>query len=77
VQLGHFYDYGHGVSQDYKEAAKWYRLAAIQGYPEGQLSVGMLYRQGRGVPEDFKQMTPDQIAEAQRLAREWKPKVSQ
>ena len=29
--LGRMYDFGHGVPQDYKEAVKWYRLAADQG----------------------------------------------
>ena len=29
--LGVMYANGHGVSQDYAEAAKWYRLAAEQG----------------------------------------------
>jgi uncharacterized protein len=30
--LGLMYDYGTGVAQDYREAAKWYRLAAVRGY---------------------------------------------
>jgi TPR repeat protein len=28
---GHLYREGNGVSQDYKEAVRWYRLAAEQG----------------------------------------------
>ena len=30
--LGGMYEYGEGVPQDYKTAAKWYRLAAEQGH---------------------------------------------
>jgi TPR repeat protein len=31
-KLGVMLELGQGVRQDYKEAAKWYRLAADQGY---------------------------------------------
>ena len=41
----------------------WYSLAAGNGY---EIATG--YRNDLA-----KQMTPAQIAEAQRLAREWKP----
>ncbi len=30
--LGSMYEYGEGVPQDDKEAARWFRLAAEQGY---------------------------------------------
>jgi len=99
--LGVMYGQGQGVPQDYKEAVRWYRLAAEQGDALGQHSLGVMYGQGQGVPQDYIQahmwfnlagangipegvrnrdlvaskMTPGQIAEAQRLAREWKPKV--
>jgi len=102
LDLGLMYYAGQGVSRDYREAAKWCRLAAEQGMAEAQLSLGEMYREGQGVPQDYTQahmwfnlsgaggnadaiknrdilagkMTPDQIAEAQRLAREWKPKMS-
>jgi len=58
------YEKGKGVPQDYAEAAKWYRLAADQG----------LEKAAKGLEVLEKEMTPAQIAEAQRLAREWKPK---
>ena len=32
LYLGAMYVQGQGVQQDYKEAAKWYRLAAEQGH---------------------------------------------
>jgi len=34
------YDRGQGVPKDYKEAVKWYRLAAEQGVPKAQFSLG-------------------------------------
>jgi uncharacterized protein len=46
---------GEGVPQDYKEAAKWCRLAAEQGFPDAQLILGVMYRDGQGVPQDYKE----------------------
>ena len=137
-ELGVMYHNGRGVPQDYAEAVNWYRKAADQGYATAQNNLGVMYRTGKGVPQDnaeavnwyrkaaeqglalaqynlgvmydngligpqdvvqaymwlnlaavqnytnaqksrdllAKKMTPSQIAEAQRLAREWKPKGS-
>jgi TPR repeat protein len=98
--LGHMYLEGLGVSQDYAMAMSWYRKAAEQGNGPAQYNLGLMYAHGRGVPQDFVQahmwlnlaaaqntgdaiksrdtlaamMTPAQLAEAQKLAREWKPK---
>lgn len=106
------YENGEGVPQDHAEAAKWYRLAAEQRDPSAagkeeldlaalaQFRLGLMYAGGRGVAQDYVEahkwlnlaasqesnfaefrdsvaagMTPAQIAEAQRLAREWKPKT--
>jgi hypothetical protein len=44
---------GEGVLRDYKEAAKWYLLAAKQDYSIAQSSLGGLYRFGQGVPKDI------------------------
>ena len=64
--LGVAYVKGEGVPQDYVLAHMWFNLAAAQGNEDA--------RQNRdGVA---KLMTPDQIAEAQRLARQWKPVVA-
>ena len=41
---------GKGVPQDYAEAAKWYRLAADQGFAKAQNSLGAQYATGEGVP---------------------------
>jgi TPR repeat protein len=43
---------GHGASQDFGEAAKWWRLAALQEHPRAQTALGMLYRDGRGTPQN-------------------------
>lgn len=63
TKLGIMYQNGEGVSQDRVQAYKWFSLAAAQG---SELA-------GAFRNEVTKQMTPAQIAEAQRLAREWKP----
>jgi TPR repeat protein len=100
--LARQYAHGEGVPQDYKEAVKWYRLAAEQGDADAQVNLGILYVIGHGVPQDYvqahtwfnlaaatgdadgakardkvaREMTPEQIADAQRRAREWKPTTS-
>ena len=48
------YDDGTGVTQDYKEAVKWYKLAAEKGTPIAQYSLGMMYEEGKGVSQDFQ-----------------------
>jgi len=62
--LGFMYNKGWGVTQDYVQAHMWYNLAATQGEKRARKFRDLL----------AEKMTPDQIAEAQRLAREWKPK---
>ena len=39
---------------DYKEAVKWYRLAAEQGDAKAQYYLGAMYDEGLGVPRDKK-----------------------
>lgn len=93
--LGTMYANGHGVIQDRKEAAKWYRKAAEQGFAPAQDALGYMYGLGHGVIQDYvqahawfnvasangdknaqkgreivaKEMTPEQIAKAQELAK--------
>jgi TPR repeat protein len=38
---------------DYSEAARWFRKAAEQGSASGQTSLGFLYANGQGVPQDY------------------------
>ena len=40
------------VPQDYKEAFKWWRLAAEQGIAAAQYTLGVMYKAGEGVPQD-------------------------
>jgi TPR repeat protein len=65
------YDKGQGVPQDYVQAHMWYNLAASR--------FSASEAEGRNSAVEFRDltaalMTPAQIAEAQKLAREWKPK---
>jgi hypothetical protein len=62
--LGLLHANGLGGPQDLVQAHMWYSLAAGNGY---EIAIG--YRNDLA-----KQMTPAQIAAAQALAREWKPK---
>jgi TPR repeat protein len=61
--LGALYSNGYGVPQDFVQAHKWYILAGANGNKKAASFRDAL----------AKQMTPAQIGEAQRLAREWKP----
>jgi TPR repeat protein len=105
VNLAFMYDKGLGVPQNYMKAMTWTSLAAEHGDVGAQFNLGSIYFNGVGVPQDYikahfwfniaaenykdkdKQddainkrdmvadmMTPEQIIEAQHLAREWKMK---
>ena len=71
TNLGLMYHNGLGVSKDYVLAHVWYTLAAAR------LSASEKeYREVavRNRDDVATKMTTAQLAEAQRLAREWKPK---
>ena len=53
--LGSLYENGQGTPQNYREAVKWYRLAAKQGDVNGQLALGVMYRKGKGVTQDSEE----------------------
>ena len=53
--MGLMYQYGEGVTKDYREAAKWYRKAAEQGLALAQLRLGAIYDGGKGVSVDHKE----------------------
>ena len=40
------------INPDYKEAVKWYRLAAKKNYAEAQYRLGLMYEKGKGVEKD-------------------------
>ncbi len=87
-------------SEDYPTALRLWMPLARQGDAGAQFNLGIMYANGRGVPQNYvlaymwsnlasaggnayggknrdevaAKMTPAQIAEAQRLAAEWKPK---
>ena len=65
--LGFCYMMGEGVAKDYVEAYKWELLAAGQGEEKAKKTMTVLE----------SQMTPEQIAEAQKLARNFKPAAGQ
>ncbi|MFO7483479.1 peptidoglycan-binding protein [Oceanibaculum nanhaiense] len=50
--LAVLYATGEGRSQDMREAAYWFREAAIQGIPGAQYNLGVLYEKGTGVQQD-------------------------
>ena len=52
AQLGHLYEIGDGVPQDFAGAAKWYRKAAEQGFAKAQHNLGFMYENGKGVERD-------------------------
>lgn len=58
MTLGFLYQYGDAVPQDYVQAYKWFALAGYAVYVDSVRA----------------KMNPAQIAEAQKLASEWKPK---
>ena len=61
--LGYCYWIGQGVPEDFVEAYRWLNLASAQGNERAKVSL----------PRVKQQMTAEQIAEAQQLAREFKP----
>ncbi len=67
--LGVAYYNGQGVPQDYVQAHMWFILAASR-FPPGEDRDKAV--ENRDIVA--KRMTPAQISEAQKLAREWKPK---
>lgn len=71
VNLGLMYGMGQGVLQDYVEAHKWLNLAASRA-PASEADTRNRASSGRDLIAS--QMTTQQMAEAQKLAREWKPK---
>ena len=59
--LGNMYANGEGVPENYIAAYMWFNLAAAQGDDHASQNKNSLR----------EKMTPEQIAEAQRLSAEW------
>jgi uncharacterized protein len=64
ASLGLMYVFGNGVPQDYVTAHMWFDLASARGNRDAV----------RDRDKIASQMTPEQTAAAQKLAREWTPK---
>jgi TPR repeat protein len=47
------YDNGYGVEQDNKKARKYYMLSVEKGYAGAQYNLGILYKLGNGVEQDY------------------------
>jgi TPR repeat protein len=65
--LGFLYATGRGVPQDYIQAHMWFNLAGAQGDTDAINNRDLV----------AAKMTPAQLSEAQKLARQWKPKSGQ
>ena len=50
--LGHLYNNGRGVPQDYTKARQWYEKAAAQGDAGAHFQLGGLYLGAKDVPRD-------------------------
>ena len=61
--LGRMYHSGEGMPRDYVAAYMWFSLAAAQGDEDAHKALDLT--------ETL--LTPEQRAEAQKMAREWKP----
>lgn len=68
ANLGLLYANGRGVLTDYVQAHKWLSLAATRFEPGGEQE-----RAARTRELVARRMTPEQLAEAERLVRDWKP----
>ncbi len=69
LSIASMYQDGWGITQDYVLAHMWLNLAAARLPPGEDRDMAVSNRD-----QIEKLMTPEQIAEAERLARQWKPK---
>ena len=74
------YEGGEGVPRNYVLAHMWYNLAAAHSrtdfadYGNNADAMYEMTKSGAKMRDRLaEKMTPEQITEAQRLAREWKP----
>jgi len=52
-QLGELFHKGERNFRDYREAFKWYQMAAVNGSRQAQHRLGTLYARGQGVSQSF------------------------
>ena len=74
AELGFIYENGWGVPQDYVRAHMWFNLAASHAASAYFYFEANRDRVIKLLDDVASKMTSAQISEAQRMAREWKPK---
>jgi TPR repeat protein len=74
ARLAVMYEQGRGVPQDYVQAHLWANLAAARSTKVPTETRDKLFRFRDSLADKMNQ---DQVAEAQRLARDWKPRERQ
>ena len=47
------YNTRRGVSQDFSEAVRLFKLSAAQGLATAQLNLGVMFARGEGVAQDY------------------------
>ena len=73
VNVGLMYEDGAGVPKDFVLAHKWYNLAASR---TSSSNPDLREKAVRSRDRIAARLTPAQLARAQRLAREWRPRTS-
>jgi TPR repeat protein len=59
IKIGDWYKDGMQIGgitfaeQNYSEAVRWYKMAAVQEYNLAQLKLALMYLQGKGVPQSY------------------------
>jgi TPR repeat protein len=71
ASLAILFNFGKGVERDYAQAYMWYERAAMHAQSGNRDTIIEMRDAMAG------KLTPQQIAEAQRLARDWKPAPKQ
>ncbi len=70
LRLARLYSEGLGVARDDTQAFKWFAIAAERG---SDAYARINAAQGRDATA--RKLTPAQVTQAERLARDWKPKL--
>jgi len=51
--LNRNYERGYTIEIDYAESFNWYEKAALQGHPQSQIKLGVLYAKGQGTEKNI------------------------
>ncbi len=70
IRLARMYAEGPGLARDDVQAYKWFAVAAARGADSYARTNAV-----KGRDATAMKMTPAQVAEAERLVRDWKPKL--